>query len=75
MTMTNDYAGDFLTPDELAKRWKGKVSVGTLRNWRTKGIGPTYTKVGHKGVLYPLTSVEAFERSNLSGAAGMAAAG
>lgn len=66
---------DFLTPAELAQRWKGRVSVGTLRNWRTKKIGPAFTKISGTGILYPVSAVEAFERKNLSGAAGEAVAG
>lgn len=61
-------SGDFLTPAELAARWKGRVSVGTLRNWRGKGIGPTYTKLGGRGILYPIEAVKAFERSRQAGA-------
>jgi len=29
----------FLTPEEVAERYRGSVSVGTLRNWRAMKIG------------------------------------
>ena len=55
----------YLTPEELADRWKHRVSVGTLRNWRIKGRrhGPTFIKVG-RAILYELRAVEEFELSS-----------
>lgn len=46
----------FLTPDEVAERYRGGVSVGTLRNWRAMRRGPSFVKIG-KAVLYPSTSL------------------
>jgi len=54
--------GNFLTPDEVAERYRGGVSVGTLRNWRALRIGPAYLKIG-KAVLYPLEELEAWDAS------------
>jgi hypothetical protein len=54
----------YLTTEELAARWGGAVSVGTLANWRSKGRGPAYQKLGAK-VRYPLAAVMAFEAENL----------
>lgn len=48
-----------LTPKELAARWK--LSPGTLANWRVKGIGPKYMKLGW-GVVYPLAEVISYEK-------------
>lgn len=53
----------FLTEDELVARYRGLVAAGTLRNWRNKGVGPPFVKIG-KGVLYALASLEAWERQN-----------
>ena len=53
-----------LTPDELAKRIK--VDVGTLQNWRSRGIGIPYVKFGtsHKApVRYRLEDVINWEKS------------
>lgn len=74
-TMTTPETSDFLTPAELAARWKGKISTGTLRNWRAKGVGPAFTKISSTGILYPLSEVEAYERAKMAGVAGEAAAG
>lgn len=52
---------NFITPDELVARYKGTISVKTLANWRTKGGGPEYTKIGGK-IMYSLESVAAWER-------------
>lgn len=49
-----------LTPQELCSRWKNKISVGTLRNWRAKGKGPRATKIGGS-VFYMLNEVESYE--------------
>lgn len=48
----------FLTAEEVAERYRGGVSVGTLRNWRAMKIGPSFIKIG-KAVLYPIDDLEA----------------
>lgn len=50
-----------LTPEDLARRWRGKVSLGTLRNWRSLRRGPPFHRTRHGRVLYHLAAVEAFE--------------
>jgi hypothetical protein len=54
----------FLTADEVSERYRGEISLGTLRNWRAMKIGPSFLKPG-KTVLYPLAELEAWERKNL----------
>lgn len=53
----------FLTPQALAQRWAGVVTTGTLANWRCKGVGPSFTKLGGR-VVYPISKVEAWEAEN-----------
>lgn len=53
-------AQQLLTPQELCARWKNKVTVGTLRNWRAKGKGPRPTKIGGS-IFYMLVEVENWE--------------
>jgi hypothetical protein len=48
------------TPRELAERYG--LAVGTLRNWRSLGIGPRAIKVGSKP-RYPQSEVAAWEAS------------
>ena len=36
----------FLTPEEVSQRYRGTVSPGTLRNWRSMKIGPSFVKIG-----------------------------
>jgi hypothetical protein len=50
-----------LTPDELAERWH--MAPGSLGNWRSRGLGPRYIKIG-KSILYPLSAIEEYERNN-----------
>jgi hypothetical protein len=54
----------FLTGEEVSARYRGEISVGTLRNWRAMRIGPAYVKIG-KAVLYPVEELEAWDRKNL----------
>ena len=51
-----------LTPTDLANKWD--ISVGNLANWRAKGFGPRFFKVGRK-VLYRDVEVSKFEVMNL----------
>lgn len=54
----------YLTPEEVAERYRGEISTGTLRNWRSMRIGPSFVKVG-KGVLYPVGELDAWDRQNV----------
>ena len=43
-----------------------KVSVRTLENWRARGIGPRYIRLGSsKGVRYRLCDLEVFANSKI----------
>lgn len=53
----------FLTADEVAERYRGGISVGTLRNWRAMRLGPSFVKIG-KAVLYPLDELDAWDEKN-----------
>jgi hypothetical protein len=55
--------GKFLTPEEVSERYRGGISVGTLRNWRAMRIGPTFVKIG-KAVLYPSAELDAWDQKN-----------
>jgi len=55
--------GKFLTPEEVAERYRGGVSIGTLRNWRAMRFGPAYLKIG-KSVLYHIDELEAWDKKN-----------
>ena len=54
----------YLTAEEVAERYCGAVTVGTLRNWRTMQIGPPFIKIG-KAVLYPVEELDAWDKKNL----------
>jgi hypothetical protein len=53
----------FLTIGEVVERYRRQITDGTLRNWRMKGIGPSYVKAG-KAILYRATDLENWERRN-----------
>jgi hypothetical protein len=54
----------FLTAEEVSERYRGQVTVGTLRNWRAMRIGPAFIKIG-KAVLYPVEQLDAWDRKNM----------
>lgn len=54
----------YLTLDEVVERYRNQISEGTLRNWRSKRIGPSFIKIG-KAVLYPVNELDRWDRSNL----------
>ncbi|ESZ55588.1 helix-turn-helix domain-containing protein [Mesorhizobium sp. C120A] len=53
----------FLTAEEVSERYRGSISLGTLRNWRAKRIGPAYVKLG-KAVLYPIEELEMWDQKH-----------
>lgn len=56
--------GNHLTISGLAKRYD--MHPVSLSNWRVKGKGPKFIKVGKK-IFYPLEEVEAYELNNTKG--------
>lgn len=52
----------YLTPKDLASRWKNTISLKTLANWRSQGDGPAYTKIGGR-VMYRIVDVVKWEDS------------
>ncbi|MBU1699641.1 MAG: helix-turn-helix domain-containing protein [Candidatus Eisenbacteria bacterium] len=59
-------AGMYLTPEEVVERFRGRVSMKTLTNWRAEGKGPTWIRVGGR-ILYPSRSFVEWEKSRGSG--------
>lgn len=51
-----------LNQNELAARWN--LSPRTLEQWRWRGVGPQYLKLGGR-VGYRLEDIEAFEAAHL----------
>lgn len=54
---------DLLTDEDVVARYRGRITVGTLRNWRALKIGPPYLKIG-KAVLYSRSALQAWDRRN-----------
>ena len=53
----------YLTIEEVAERYRGLVSVGTLRKRRALRVGPAFAKIG-KAILYPEIELSAWEKRN-----------
>ena len=53
----------FLTPAELSERWRNRINVRTLANWRSQGNGPNFVKIGG-AIAYRLSDVEEWEKRN-----------
>lgn len=58
---------DLLDETEAAKSLA--VSVQTMRNWRWKGEGPRYVKVGKRAVRYRRADLTAFVEAGMTGKA------
>lgn len=56
----------YLTPNELVARYKGKFSKRTLANWRSNGNGPPFLKLGGR-VLYEISKLEEWESRRMEG--------
>ncbi len=56
----NAEAPRYLTEQEVSQRYRGCISVGTLRNWRSQRMGPAYLKVG-KAVLYSVRQLDEWD--------------
>jgi hypothetical protein len=52
------------TPAELCQRWRNEVSLKTLAQWRSRGFGPKFLKLG-TSVVYPAAEVIAWENARL----------
>jgi predicted DNA-binding transcriptional regulator AlpA len=55
--MTTDSIANVLTPDEISTSYK--ISKRTLENWRRKGSGPPWIRLGRQ-VRYPRSGFEAW---------------
>ena len=51
-----------MTQAQLAERWQ--LSPRTLEQWRWRGVGPRYLKIGGR-VIYPLEFVEVYEAEHV----------
>jgi predicted site-specific integrase-resolvase len=54
----------YLTPEQVAQRYQ--VSPDTLKEWRYKGTGPTFLRLG-KRVRYREVDLEVWEREREGG--------
>ena len=61
MAITNKHS---LTEKQLAERWG--LSIKTLQDWRRKGTGIAYLKLG-KAIRYPHEVVEKYEAEHMAG--------
>ena len=60
-----DFHDMFITPDELAERWR--LTRGTLNNWRHQVQGPPYLKIRNQTIRYRVSDVLAYERDGMRG--------
>jgi len=51
-----------LTTKELAELWG--YHPGTLKNWRSQGIGPDYVQLRNGKVFYKLEAILEYEKAN-----------
>ncbi len=53
-----------MTAEEVSERYRGEISIGTLRNWRSMRVGPAFVKIG-KAILYPVDQLDVWDEKNL----------
>ena len=56
--MTSDSKKEFLTPSELAERWR--VHPNSVERWRREGKPPSFYTINGK-ILYKLAEIEDLE--------------
>ncbi|MBX3429979.1 MAG: helix-turn-helix domain-containing protein [Hyphomonadaceae bacterium] len=61
MNQPSDNWDDLLTDEDIVERYRGRITIGTLRNWRAAKKGPPYLKIG-KAVLYRRDDLTAWEK-------------
>jgi hypothetical protein len=54
----------YLTIDEVIERYRGQISEGTFRNWRSLRVGPSFIMIG-RVPLYPIEELDRWDQSNL----------
>lgn len=59
----SDHESIYLTPDELAERWR--CTRGHLANMRQVSQGPAYLRVNNGRVLYDRQAIEQYERDHV----------
>jgi len=60
-------SADLLDESEAAATLN--VAVQTLRNWRWRGIGPRFVKLGKRAVRYRRSDLDAFVEAGVTGKA------
>jgi Helix-turn-helix domain len=53
---------DYLSETDLAEELG--VTVRTLQGWRQRRIGPAWTRIGGKAVIYPRIGIPAWLKAN-----------
>lgn len=56
-------AEEFLTEAEIVTRYRGSISAGTLRNWRSRRTGPAFIRIGRR-IFYPVALLAEWEQAN-----------
>lgn len=56
----------FLSPKRLSEFYPDLFTVPTLQRWRTEGIGPPFSMLGPRRIVYRLADVEAYIEKRLA---------
>jgi hypothetical protein len=54
----------YYTPEEVVQRWRDRIDIDTLRNWRSRRLGPSYHRFG-RVVLYHSDLLAEWETKNM----------
>lgn len=58
--MNTEHSPARLLSEREASTYLGPVSIRTLQDWRVRGIGPAYTKLGRR-VAYAVADLDSFK--------------
>lgn len=51
---------ELLSPRGLARLYPDLFTVPTLQRWRTEGVGPPYSTLGPRRIVYDLRDIETY---------------
>ena len=55
----------YFTPEELVVRWRGRIDIDTLANWRSKRHGPPFHRFSGRAILYRADLLVQWESKNM----------
>jgi hypothetical protein len=55
----------YYTPEEVVRRWRGRIDIDTLANWRSKKQGPPFHRFSGRAILYRVDLLARWEANQM----------